>query len=90
MKLYAGNLPYNITEDELRSTFAEYGEVTEVSLITDSFTGQLKGFGFVEMPTQQEAEEAIKALDGKDINGRNLKVNLAKPKEKRSKRRPRY
>jgi len=90
MKLYAGNLPFNITEEELKNAFAHYGDVTEASLITDSFSGQLKGFGFVEMPTQAEAEEAIKGLDGSLLKDRNIKVSLAKPKEKRSKRRPRY
>jgi RNA recognition motif-containing protein len=90
MKIYVGNLSYNVTEDELRDVFAGYGEVSSVTMITDKFTGQSKGFGFVEMPTQADAEKAIKALDGTAVKGRNIKVNQARPKEDRPKRKPRY
>lgn len=90
MKIYIGNLSYNTTEDEVRELFAQHGEVTSVTMITDVYTGQSKGFGFVEMPKQSEAEQAIKALDGSTVKGRNLKVNVARPREERSRRRPRY
>ena len=89
MNIYVGNLPYNVTEDEVRALFAEYGEVDRVTLITDRFSGQPKGFGFVEMPTQGAAENAISALDGKDVKGRNIKVNQARPRAERPQRRPR-
>lgn len=83
MKLYVGNLPYGVTEDELRQTFAEYGEVDSVNVITDKFSGQSKGFGFVEMPDNSEADAAIKALNETSLSGRNIKVNQAKPREQR-------
>jgi RNA recognition motif-containing protein len=73
----------------VRALFAEYGEVDRVTLITDRFSGQPKGFGFVEMPTQGAAENAISALDGKDVKGRNIKVNQARPRAERPQRRPR-
>lgn len=90
MKIYIGNMSYNTTEDEVRELFAAHGEVTSVTMITDAYTGQSKGFGFVEMPKQSEAERAIKALDGSTVKGRNLKVNVARPREERPRRRPRY
>lgn len=90
MKLYVGNLPYNVTDDDLRETFSAFGEVADVSLISDKFSGQSKGFGFVEMPNNSEADAAIKALNETDYKGRNIKVNQAKPREDRSQRRPRY
>ena len=90
MNIYVGNLSYGITEDELKDVFAEYGEVSNVSIITDKYSGQSKGFGFVEMPTQSEAEEAIKSLDGSMVKGRNIKVNQARPRTERPQRRPRY
>jgi cold-inducible RNA-binding protein len=77
-KLYVGNLPFSVTEDTLRTLFAEYGAVTSVSLIMDRDTGRPRGFGFVEM---EGADEAIKALDGREFDGRNLKVNLARERE---------
>ena len=89
MNIYVGNLSYGLTEDELRSVFAEFGEVSSASIITDKYSGRSKGFGFVEMPTQAEAEEAIRSLDGKSVKGRNLKVNQARPREERPQRRPR-
>ena len=79
MNIYIGNLPYTITEDELKESFNSFGEVSSVNIITDRFSGQSKGFGFVEMPEDTEAEAAIKALDGQEIKGRNLKVNQARP-----------
>ncbi len=89
MNIYVGNLPYSVTEDEVRALFAEHGEVDRVTLITDRFSGQPKGFGFVEMPAQGAAENAISALDGKDVKGRNIKVNQARPRAERPQRRPR-
>ncbi len=89
MNIYVGNLSYSVTEDEMGELFAEYGEVSTVNIITDKYTGQSKGFGFVEMAKQADAEEAIKALNGSLVKGRNLKVNQARPREERP-RRPRY
>ncbi len=89
MNIYVGNLPYSVTEDELRETFAAYGEVSSVNIIMDRFTGQSKGFGFVEMPDNAEADDAIKALNETSLKGRNIKVNQAKPRGDRP-RRPRY
>jgi RNA recognition motif-containing protein len=88
MNIYVGNLPYSVTEDELQELFAEYGEVSNVNIITDKYSGQSKGFAFVEMTKQADAEEAIKALNSSVLKDRNLKVNQARPKEDRS-RRPR-
>jgi len=91
MNLYVGNLAYGVTEDELRKTFAAFGEVSSVNLITDKFSGQSKGFAFVEMPSNSEADVAIKELNGSALSGRNLKVNQAQPRGSRpSGGRPRY
>ena len=91
MNIYVGNLPYSISDDDLRAAFAAFGEVSSATVIMDKMTGRSKGFGFVEMPGQDEAEAAIKALDGKDLGGRNIRVNEARPREDRSgQRRPRY
>ncbi len=90
MNIYVGNAPYTLTERDMEALFAEFGEVSSAKIITDRETGRSKGFGFVEMPTQVEAEEAIKNLDGKEIGGRNIKVNEARPREQRPRRRSRY
>jgi RNA recognition motif-containing protein len=90
MNIYVGNLPYNISEDDLKTTFSEFGEVETVNIIKDKFSGQSKGFGFVEMPSNSEADKAIKALNDTALKGRNIKVNQAKPKSDRPKRKPRY
>ena len=90
MNLYVGNLAYSVTEDELRDMFGEFGEVTSVNLITDRMSGQSKGFGFVDMPNNAEADKAIKALNDKMVSGRKLKVNQAKPRGERPVRKPRY
>ncbi|MBA7685917.1 hypothetical protein ES703_94348 [subsurface metagenome] len=90
MNIYVGNLPYNVTEEELREAFSEFGEVSSVNVITDKYSGQAKGFGFVEMEKNSEAEEAIKALNESSLKGRNIKVNQAKPRDKRPQRRSRY
>jgi RNA recognition motif-containing protein len=80
-KLYVGNLPYNVTEDDLRGLFAQAGDVKEVALISDRATGRSKGFGFVEMATQADAEKAIQMLNNHDMGGRPLKVSMARPRE---------
>ncbi len=84
VKLYVGNLSYTTTEDDLRSLFAKAGEVSSVAVIKDRDTGNSKGFGFVEMSTQVEAEKAISMLNGTVVGDRELKVNLAKPREDRA------
>ena len=83
MNIYVGNLPYSATGDDLRELFANYGEVASASVIMDKFSGRSKGFGFVEMPSQAEAEAAIKALNESDLNGRNIRVNEARPRTER-------
>ncbi len=90
MNIYVGNLPYDIGEDELRDVFSQFGEVSKVNIIMDKFSGQPKGFGFVEMPNDSEADEAIKALNDSALKGRNVKVNQAKPRRERSQRKPRH
>jgi len=83
-KLYVGNLPYSATEQDLTEKFGASGTVDSAKLISDRDTGRSKGFGFVEMSTDAEAQAAIEALDGTDYDGRPMKVNEAKPQEKRS------
>lgn len=83
LKLYVGNLPYSATEEELRMLFEQAGTVTSVNIVTDRHSGRSRGFGFVEMSTQAEAEEAIKLLNSASMGGRELRVNLAKPREER-------
>jgi len=83
-KLYVGNLSYGATESTIRSLFENHGAVETVNLITDRDTGRSKGFGFVEMTNDAEAQRAITALNGKEIDGRALTVNEARPKEERS------
>jgi cold-inducible RNA-binding protein len=85
-KVYVGNLSYNTTEDTLRTLFAEYGEIESVNLITDRQTGRPKGFAFVEMATDQAAQEAIHALNGKSLDDREIKVDKAKPQAPRDRR----
>lgn len=80
MNIYVGNLSYNLSEDELRSAFDAFGQVSSVNIIYDKITGQSKGFGFVEMDNREEALAAIKELDGKELKGRAIKVNEARPK----------
>ncbi len=82
MKMYVGNLSYTVTEGQLKDMFAEFGKVESANLIMDRMSGQSKGFGYVEMLDNSEADKAMKALNNKDIDGRNLKVNQAKPQEK--------
>ena len=90
MNIYVGNLAYGVTQDELREAFGAYGQVESASLITDKFTGESKGFGFVEMPNNTEADAAIKALNDTSLKGRNMKVNQAKPRGDRPSRGSRY
>lgn len=82
-KLYVGNLPYAVNEDQLRELFAQAGEVESVNIITDRDTGRSKGFGFVEMATEDEAKEAIKRFNGYSVDNRSLTVNEARPREER-------
>jgi RNA recognition motif-containing protein len=89
MNIYIGKLSPNLTEGNLRSMFEAFGEVESVKVIKDQFTGRSKGFGFIEMPSNSEADQAIKALNGNFIEGQNIKVNPADPGGKRSKRTPR-
>lgn len=81
MKIYIGNLSFDATEVQLRDTFAEFGEVTSCNVISDKFTGKPRGFAFIEMSDNTEAQTAIAELNGKDMMGRALNVNEAKPRE---------
>ena len=83
-RIYVGGLPYSATDGELENLFASYGTVTSASVVTDRYTGQAKGFGFVEMSTDSEADAAINGLNGTLMGGRNLTVNEARPREERS------
>lgn len=83
MKLYVGGLAYSVTEEELKTLFAGEGDVTSVAIIKDRDTGQSKGFGFVEMADVKEAQNAIKNLNGKELSGRAIMVNQARPQEDR-------
>ena len=82
-KLYVGNLGYDVNDSDLSQLFSQYGEVASANVIMDKMTGRSKGFGFVEMSGEQEAQAAIAALNGKDYSGRELTVNEAKPREER-------
>lgn len=83
IKLYVGNLPHQMTEEELQALFGEAGEVVSAKIITDRYTGQPRGFGFVEMGTKIEGQKAISMINGRNVQGRTLKVNEAKPVQKR-------
>jgi RNA recognition motif-containing protein len=83
MNIYVGNLSYGMTDSELRDAFAAFGEVSSAKVLIDRETGRSRGFGFVEMPNQSEAEKAIAQLNGKDLGGRALRINEARPREKR-------
>ena len=80
MNLYVGNLSYDMSEENLRTEFAEYGEVQSAKIITDKFTGRSRGFGFVEMNSDDEGKKAMEGLTGKDVEGRQLVVNEARPR----------
>ena len=85
-KLYVGNLPYSVTEERLQQHFAQHGSVLSARIITDKFSGRSKGFGFVEMSSDQEAERATAALNGTDFEGRNIVVSEARPQQPRAPR----
>ena len=80
MKIYVGNLPFELTEEELRQEFEAFGEVESVSIITDKYSGRPRGFGFVEMPSVSEGQAAITGLNGKTLKERTLNVNAARPR----------
>ena len=82
-KLYVGGLPYSVTEDKLQVIFSAHGTVESARVITDRFTGRSRGFGFVEMSSEEEAQTAIDSLNGSDLDGRSLTVNEARPQENR-------
>jgi hypothetical protein len=83
IKIYVGNLPYNMTQAELGDLFAQFGEIGSATIVTDKYSGRSRGFGFVEMTSRNEGEKAIGALDGKDIQGRKLKVSEALAKKEK-------
>lgn len=80
MNIYAGNLPWDLSEDELREVFTAFGEVSSAKIIVDKFSGRSRGFGFVEMPNKKEGEAAIADLNGKEMKGRALRVSEARPR----------
>lgn len=80
--IYVGNLSYETTSGRLKGLFSEYGEVTDAHIITDRDTGRSRGFGFVEMESPEAADKAISSLNGKDVDGRQLQVNVAKPRSR--------
>jgi RNA recognition motif-containing protein len=89
MNIYVGNLSYEVSEDDLRDAFSAHGEVSSANVITDKFTGKSRGFGFVEMPKDDEARSAIEAMNGFDLKGRTLSVNEARPRNDRPRDRDR-
>ena len=90
MNIYVGNLAYGVTEDELRDAFAAYGEVSRANVIMDRDTGRSKGFGFVEMPDNAQAEAAINGLNDTPLGGRAIRVNEARPRDDRPRRPTRH
>jgi RNA recognition motif-containing protein len=86
MRIYVGNLKYSVTDDELRDMFSEFGDVASADVIKDKFSGQSKGFGFVDMPNDSEAADAIQALNDSMQDGRKLTVNEARPRSERTPR----
>jgi RNA recognition motif-containing protein len=88
MNIYVGNLHYEINEDFLKTVFEEYGVVESAKIIIDKYSGKSKGFGFIEMPNEEEGLKAVEALDGKEIKGRNLKVNQAREKSETNFKKP--
>ena len=86
MRIFVGNLAYSVTGEELETAFAAHGEVESSTVITDRETGRSRGFGFVEMPSASEGENAIRAVNGQEINGRAVTVNEARPREDRGPR----
>ena len=86
MQIYVGNVSYNTTEDSLNTLFSSFGDVDSVKLITDRETGRAKGFGFIAMPNDDQANKAIEELNGKEFEGRTLRINEARPREERPRR----
>ncbi|MCK4615036.1 MAG: RNA-binding protein [Thermoplasmata archaeon] len=86
MNIYIGNISYDVSEDDLKHAFEEYGQVASVKIITDRYSGRSKGFGFAEMPDDEEGQAAISGLDGGEFMGRQLKVNVARPRREDSQR----
>ncbi len=84
MNIYVGNIPKNATEDSVRQLFETYGQVSSVKLVEDRYTGELRGFGFVEMPSKEEGQAAIEGVNGTELEGRSLIVNEARPKTNQS------
>jgi RNA recognition motif-containing protein len=82
-KLYVGNLPYSVTADSLKAMFAEFGEITDATVISDKYSGRSKGFGFVLFASEESAQNAITAMDQKEVEGRKIVVNVARPKRER-------
>jgi RNA recognition motif-containing protein len=89
VNIFVGNLPYGVTDHDLRQAFEAHGAVSSASVILDKFTGKSRGFGFIEMPNQAEAQAAVGALNGKELQGRAMRVNEAQPREDRPPRRER-
>ena len=85
MNIYVGQLPYSVTEEELREMFLQYGKVSSLNLIMDSYSGQSKGFGFIEMPNNSEADQAIKGLNKSMLKGREIKVNQSEERRNKKK-----
>lgn len=81
MNIYVGNLNWSTTESDLQVAFEEYGQVSSVTIIKDKYTGQSRGFGFVEMPSDEEGQAAIEGLNGKELDGRTLRVDMARPRD---------
>ncbi|HNQ01541.1 MAG TPA: RNA-binding protein, partial [Syntrophales bacterium] len=81
MKIYVGNMPYSVTEEDLKQAFEAFGQVESVTIIKDKMSGQSKGFGFVEMGSADQAQAAISGMNGKDLKGRKLNVNEARPRQ---------
>lgn len=90
MNIYVGNLSYDVKEEDLQEAFKAFGQVESVKIITDKYSGQSKGFGFVEMPSKAEGQSAIDGLNGKDLKGRTLNVNEARPRTESRGRRGGY
>ena len=89
MNIYVGNLSFTTTEEEVRGLFESFGQVTSASILKDKFTDKSRGFGFVEIPEKEQAENAIQSLNGKEFNGRTLRVIEARPREENTGNRPR-
>jgi len=86
MKLYVGNLDYNLDESQLKKYFEKYGEVSTVTIITDKETGESKGYGFVEMADKEGGKKALERMNGSEVNGRRIKVNIARPSKNKYRR----